>query len=267
MSNETTPGTGASSPGSGEAGGVGEGGEVGRLRAENTKLMQRNAEIEKVSERAVPLVRIAQALVNAPGGKEIVQKLEKGEPLTAAEEKKATAAADAATAEGSVPLTVGAAKEIFAGMMKEATDQFGETVSAERKASESMQALEAKATKELEGYQDLKKDPSYQGWVAATLEQIKQNKLKVPDGEDDVWYFAVKTAYKVCQHLQGKPTKGKGEKERVAEVLAAGGSKPSSTTGTTKSSDIPEGMEAEIERIRSYGTRQIAGKSFANPKR
>lgn len=266
MDNETTPDAGSSSQVPGEAGGGG-GGEVARLQAENTKLMQRNAEIEKYSERAVPYVRVAQALQAAPGGKEIIQKLEKGEPLTAAEEKKAEKVAKDAAAEGEVPLTVGAAKELFDKKIDDATSKFGETVAAERNAEKSITALEAKATKELEGYQNLKNDPTFKGWVAATLAQIKEGQLQVPKGEDDLYYFATKTAHKIVHSLQGDPAETKGEEERVAEVLAAGGSRPSPATGQTESSDIPKGMEAQIERIRGYGTRaHIAGKSFSSPK-
>ena len=265
MDNETTPDAGSSSQV--PEGGVGGGGEVARLQAENTKLMQRNAEIEKYSERAVPYVRVAQALQAAPGGKEIIQKLEKGEPLTAAEEKKAEKVAKDAAAEGEVPLTMGAAKELFEGMVASATSKFGETVAAERNAEKSITALEAKATKELEGYQNLKNDPTFKGWVAATIEQIRAKQLEIPKGEDDLYYFATKTAYNIVHALQGKPSEAKGEEERVAEVLAAGGSRPSPATGQTESSDIPKGMEAQIERIRGYGTRaHIAGKSFSSPK-
>lgn len=266
MADEATPAVGASSPGPSVAGGDGGSGEVTRLRAENTKLMQRNAEIEKYAERAVPMVKITQALLAAPGGKEVIEKLEKGEPLTVAEEKKAAKAAETATAEGEAPLTVGAAKVLFESMVNDATSKFGETVAAERNAEKSVEALEAKATKELEGYQDLKNDPTFKGWVAATIEQIKAKKLVVPEGEDDVYYFAMKTAYNIAHALQGKPVVGKGETERVAEALAAGGSKPSSATSTSGSNDVPKGMEAEIERIRGYGSRQIAGMSFNKPR-
>lgn len=264
MTIETAPNEGALDQVSGEAGG-----EVARLKAENTKLMQRNAEIEKYAERAVPYVQVAQALQAAPGGQDIIEKLKKGEPLTKAEEKKAEEAAKTAAEEGGKALTKGEAKELFESMIGEATSKFGETVSAERNAEKSIIALEARAEKELEGYEHLKNDPTFKMWRATTIENIKNERLQVPKDEDDVYFFATKVAYNIAHALQGKPVKGKSEQDRVAAVLASGGGKSSSTTtGQAGESGIPKGMEETIEKIRGYGDRtHIAGKSFSNPKR
>ena len=264
MALETTPDAGALDQGtepSGVLGVAGEGEEVTRLRSENTRLRQNLAENEKLSTRAVPLVRLAQALIGAPGGQEIVEKLEKGEPLTKAEEKKATAAA----AESDKPLTKAEAKELFSELHKESVKEFGESVAADRKADESLKALDERAEKELEGYKDLRRDPQFQGWINATLEQIRAKTIVLPEGEDDLWWFAVKTAHRIAHAVAGKPSKKpKGDTERVAEALAAGGAKPSSTS--SGGSDYPEEMREQIERIRGYGNPMIAGKSFGNPQ-
>jgi len=266
MADETTPGTGTSNqePGSLGTSGVGEGEEVSRLRSENTRLRQSLADSEKLGTRAVPLVRIAQALINAPGGNEIVEKLEKGEPLTKAEERKVEKAAE-------TPVTLAAVEELLDKKMQETSSRFGQTVAAERKAAESLKALDERAVKELEGYKDLKRDPQFNGWVSAVIEQLRQEQeapgtgIVLPPEEDDVWWFAVKTAHRISHALAGKPKKGKGEAERVAEALTAGGAKSSSTGAG--GSDIPEDMREEIERIRGYSNPLIAGKSFGNPQK
>lgn len=259
---EPTPVEGTSSLESGTEGisGGGEGEEVSRLRADNTKLRQSLADSEKLGTQAVPFVRIAQALQKAEGGVEIIEKLNKGEPLTAKEAQKA---ADAAVT-GETPLTMAAAKELFTGLMKDAVKEFGKSVATERSAAESIKALDARAAKELEGYNDLKHDPQFQGWVNGVMEQLRAETMELPAGEKDVWWFAVKKAYDITHTLAGKPRKGKGEEERVAEALAAGGGKPSSTGAGE--SDIPEGMKEQIAGIRKLGTRTLAGRSFGNPR-
>lgn len=258
---DPTPDAGTSSQEPGDPGDVGSGGEVARLQSENTKLRQNLAKTEELSSRAVPLVRIAQALINAPGGKEIVEKLERGESLT---KKEAAQAAAATSVVADKPLTKKEATELFEGMLEKAVGGFGQTVAAERKAADSMKELDDRATKELEGYQNAKQDPQFQGWVGSVLDQVKEGTMVLPKGEDNLWWFAVKTAHKVFHSLAPESTKKKGETDRVAEILAGGGSKPSST-GSVKS-DVPEELKAEIERIRGYGSRTLAGKSFANKR-
>lgn len=260
---EPTPDAGTSGLDTGATGtpsGAGEGEEVAKLRADNTRLRQALAENEQLSTRAVPLVRIAQALVNAPGGKEIIEKLNKGESLTVKEQKQVQQVQKTETED--VPLTKDEATELFRGLLKEATDQMGETVAAERKAADNLAALEARGEKELEGFEHLKKDPQYQRQVNDIIEQIRDKTIIAPKEEEDLWWFAMKTAHTVVHALRGEPVKGKKtESERVAEAIAAGGSGPSS-----RAQGEGEEVSEEIKRIREIGTRTIAGKSFGNPR-
>ncbi len=269
MADEPTPDAGTlnQEPGAGgTSGGAGDVGEVAKLRADNTRLRQEAAANENLNTRALPLVRLGKALLEAKGGQEIVEKLNKGEPLTLVEEKAVQQAQDKVDPTAA-PLSKGEASEMFQGLLDEAVAKMGQTVAAERKAADNLAELEAKGEKELEGFVHLKKDPQYQRQVNDILEQIKDGTLEVPKEHDNVWWFAMDTAYKVIHAMRGKPVKAtKGEKERVAEVIAAGGAGPSSTTTPSKESDIPEGMEDVIGKIRGYGNRTIAGDSFGNPK-
>lgn len=274
MIEQPTPGSGTSSQGTGTqgtSGQAGEGEEVARLRSDNTKLRMQLAENEKISAKAVPLVRLAQSLLRADGGKEIVEKLEKGEPLTKKEEKVVQ---QAQQQEGTVggdaekPLTLTEAKELFGGMFREAVDQFGQTVAAERKAAENVAHLDEWAEKELEGYKFLKHDPQFQHLVETVRVQISENLLEVPKEEEDVWRFIVKTAHRMAAALHnegGKKKAGKDEKTRVAEALKAGGAGPSSATQTGES-DLPKELQEKLDSIRRIGTGTI-GRSFAHPKK
>lgn len=267
---EPTPGAGASGQTTGAestAGGAGDGEEVAKLRADNTRLRQRIAEDEKLHKTAVPLVRLARALIDAPGGREIVEKLQRGEPLTAAETKKVEVAEEAT--KPAEYLTKGAAEELLKGLLDEAVSKFGESVAAERKAAEALSALEARAEKELEGFKFLKRDPQYHRMVNDVIAQIGDKIIEVPDGEDDVWWFAMNAAYRAIHALRNEPGKKKTtktEEERVAEALASGAG-PSSTTHTGDEGKLPEALQAQVDRIRQYGTRTIAGKSFSGPKK
>lgn len=272
MEPETTPGTGTSDLDTGTQGtpgGEGEGEEVAKLRADNTRLRQKNAENEQMMTRAVPLVRIAQTLIAAPGGKEIVEKLNKGEPLTVAEQKQVQETQQKLTPEtpkGDAPLTRVEAEKLFQGLLDEAVGKMGETVAAERKAADNLTLLEARGEKELEGFGNLKQDPQYKRQVNDIIEQIRDGTIEVPEKEPDMWWFAMKTAHTVLHAMRGTPVKGKkADSERVAEALKAGGAGPSSRTQTDES-DIPGELKDTIGKIRQLGSRTIAGKSFGNPK-
>lgn len=271
MDIETTPEAGTSGLDTGTQGtpgGAGEGEEVAKLRADNTRLRQRLAENEQLSVRAVPLVRIAQALFAAPGGKEIVEKLNKGEALTVAEKKQVqqTQQKVKEVDPGEAPLTRVEAQKLFQGLLDEAVGKMGETVAAERKAADNLAALDVRGAKELEGFEHLKRDPQYQRQVNDIIEQIRDGTIEVPDEEKDLWWFAMKTAHTVLHAVRGKPVKGKKtETERVAEALKAGGSGPSSGTQTDRD-DIPKELQETIGKIRQIGSRTIAGRSFGNPK-
>ena len=263
MVTETTPGSGASDLGHGTegiAGQAGEGEEVAKLRADNTRLRQDLARVQKAATAALPLAQIADKLIRAPGGKEIVGKLERGEALTATEAKKV---------EGVVateaPLTKAEIQATVKELLKEAVGEIGETVASERRAAKSIEELEAKGLKELEGFEHMKQDPQFQRFTNEVLEQIKDGTIELPKEEKDVWWFAVKTAHKLMQAMHGAPKKGKTETERVAEVIAAGGTRPSSATARA-GEEIPEELKERIEKIRQIGTRSISGKSFSNPK-
>jgi hypothetical protein len=265
MADTTTPGAGSLNQGTGAdgtPGGTGDVGEVAKLRADNTRLRQEVAKNESLNTRALPLVRLGKALLEAEGGQEIVDKLNKGEPLTSKEEKTVQQAQDKVDP-NVTPLSKGEATEMFKGLLEEAVEKMGQTVAAERKAADNLAELEARGEKELEGFVHLKKDPQYQRQVNDIIDQIRDGTIEVPKEHDNVWWFAMDTAHKVIHALRGTPVKvTKGEKERVAEVIAAGGAGPSSSNTPSKESDIPEGMEDVIGKIRGYGNRNDCRRQF-----
>src|SRR3990167_8525368 len=65
------------------------------FRAEATQLRQELAKVKGLNRQALPLVNLALALKQAPGGADIVARLERGEALTAKQEATVEKVADA----------------------------------------------------------------------------------------------------------------------------------------------------------------------------
>lgn len=240
------------------------------LLAETTRLREKLAESRDLNRQAEPLVQLAQALYNTPGGKEIIQKLKEGKPLTATQQNAAAAAnaTSQAIADGVTPggqSTVGIHPDEVRKMMREEFRAFEEHQWNSRKAEREMEALEAKAEEELDGYGKLRNTKRWKQSLNTTLALMEQRTLDVPDEEDDALYWAVKHTYQTLTGMapgEKKVTPAKKtESQRRAAIAGQQG----------KSGGAPEEPEEhannpDLAWARSRGTGTL-GKSFSSPSR
>lgn len=237
---------------------------------ENRRLKAKLAQNENMLQQARPLVDLTRKLWNAPGGKEIVQRLQAGQPLSSDQQTKV----DAALPPQGSNLTRDDVKEI----MQEGFQTFEQQSFESRKAEKAFEDLHAKAAKELgEGYENIAGTEQWNTALQTTINMMQPTRdpktgevvsdpaLKVPDGEDDPYYFAVKYAYGFLtgatpQTDEGgessKPKPGSENSRRAA--IAAQSSKPAG--GPTKDGE-PDSPELDWARSRGDST---VGKSFAN---
>lgn len=245
--------TGASAPtGSEPAGGKPED-EGGAWREQNTRLRQELAEQKELNRKAVPFVQVALALGKADPA--TYEKLVKGEPLTA----KQTATADAAAT------AAGVTREDFDRLLDEKLGYMLQRMSADRQAEVSMRELDARATKELEGYDKLRGTPTWNGTLESVMKNIENGTFAVPEGVEDPYYWAIEQTYYIVRSqnpelAKGKKAVAKPEAERAAEILA-GGRKPSASSSADELSGLPDDVKSEIEWIRSIGATQ--GEKFS----
>ena len=232
-----------------------------KLKAENSRLRQTLAHQEDLNRQALPYVKVARALQTAPGGDAIIKKLEKGEPLTEKQAAKVVEAVDK-TGEAVGGVTADEVRE----MLGEFGQQFHERLQAGRQAEKATSKLDARAIKELEGYEILKGSEDWNTTFPIVMDQIKRGikgeagGLVVPDDEDDVYWFAVKRTYKMLQAMNAgeKKPAGQDEKDRLAAMLKGRRKSPAS-----KSQDDDENVPEEIKAIREMGT-GVIGKRFSS---
>ena len=239
------------------------------LEEENRRLKQKLAQNENMLQQARPLVDLTQKLWNAPGGKDIIRRLQSNLPLTADQEATVAAAAPAGVTEDKV-------REIVADGNRDLEHRIWETGKAER----AMADLHARASKELgEGYDNI---AGSQQWNQAlgvvvnmmtpkrdpqTGEIVEEPAIKVPETEDDPYYYAVKYTY---GYLTGAPptTETNGDSPKPNEssenrrraAIAAQSSKPA---GAPAGEQDEHADNPDLQWARSRGSATI-GKSFAN---
>lgn len=225
---------------------------------ENLRLRQELKKAQDLNRQALPLAQIGVALQQAKGGREIIQKLERNEDLTVAEEKKVEKEAVAA----------GYSPEQIDELLGRAAQTFEERYWQSRKAERAMDELHQWAEKEYPGYRDLLKTEEWNdhvNLVLAKLEQrVQQGKQAAPDGWDDPYRYAVHETYNWVKAMnpkigEKKPAK-KTEGERRAAIgqtgVEAGGVPPED------SDEIPEYARLD-KQPRSLG----GGRSFSSLKR
>lgn len=253
MTKDDDTGSGTSAvPGSEPAGGEPKGDE-GAWREQNTRLRQELAEQKELNRKAVPLVQVALALGKADPT--TYEKLVKGEPLTAKQAATVDAAASAA----------GMTAEDFDKRLDEKLGLLLQRMQADRQAETGMRELDAKAAKELEGYDKLKGTATWNGVLSSVMGAIENGTYPVPEGVEDPYYWAIEQTYAIVKSqnpelAKGKKPVAKAEAERAAEILA-GGRKPSASSGADELSGLPDDERREIEFIRSIGETQ--GEKFS----
>jgi hypothetical protein len=230
------------------------------LLAEVTRLRQDLAKSRDLNREAQPLVQLAIALSQAPGGEEIIRKVKAGEPLTVAEEKKVAAVADSATGGQTAGLTAESIQKLVRAELQQYAQADWET----RKAEREMSSLNEKASKELEGYEALTSGDNLERWNTAlntVLALMESKSLVPPVDEPDAIYWAIKHTH---QNLTGlkpgekrvTPAK-KTEQERLGSIAGQAGSQGGAPE-EDKSDNSPEMRWAQAR------AQSTVGKSFAN---
>ncbi len=245
------------------------------LEEENRRLKQKLAQNENMLQQAKPLVELTRKLWNAPGGREIVEKLQKGEPLSA---QQTAQVQQAQAPQQGQTLTREDVKEL----MSEGFQQFEQQNWESRKAERAMADLHSRASKELgEGYDNIAGSQQWNQALNTVLNMMQPEldqegkvvsaaPIQVPEEEDDPYYYAVKYTY---GYLTGSPPKTEkddkskadwksrqaksGEDKRRA-AIAAQASKPA---GAPTDDDEPDSPDLDWARSRGSST---VGKSFAN---
>ena len=153
------------------------------FRAEATRLRQELAQTKELNRQAVPWVNLAMALKQAPGGNEIIERLQKGEPLTAKQE----AVVEKVTERQGTPLTVEQLHAMF--------ETFEQRLDAKELAKEDLRTMNARADQELPGLTDVLKTAEGKRRLNVVLGMIQGEAIAVPDDEPDPYWFAYKQVY------------------------------------------------------------------------
>jgi len=157
----------------------------------------------------------------------IIEKLQKGEPLTAAQEKKLEKAQSEAG-------TTGMSEEQVGKMLETAAQSFEQRLWESRKAEKAMDTLNTWASKKYPGYDELHTSPEWNEHLGTILEAIQEGSLRITDDWSDHYKYAVHQNYAWLKAVnpdigKEKPSK-KTENDRRAAIsqssVQAGGVAP-----------------------------------------
>ena len=263
---------GSGTSGSGE-GAEGSGEDESGLRADNTRLRQRVARLEELTQQSVPFVDAIKRLATTELGKQVIEKLQKGENVDELMKKETKELEKQAA-------SAGLTKEELDAVLKERdqrlTNEIVEGMRVSMDAREGVRALDAWAEKELPGFEALKGTPAWAGYLSAAQAAIKEGTLELPEGKDP-YRELYKRVYNMCVAEDpdiAKKTKKAAPKtpeDRLAEIVSSGSTKPSSSSSQDIDEDnMPEEYKRQLAFIRGIkggsGPAGI-GLSFANPKK
>ncbi len=216
------------------------------------QLRQRTAKLERQIGEMGPWAQLGVALQKAPGGEEIIGKIQAGQPLTAAETEQ-----------------VNQAGSEEAGLTKK---ELLDTLNMRDAAKTQLDEIHTMARENFQDYDKIRKNPQYLGMMDATLGAVWNGSIPLHEHTKD-WndiqaarnYTAIASAHEM--YLLRNPKvraalKEAGKKEandKNADKLAAS----SMSSGTSTSASDEKTMTAE-ERIKySMLNAKGVGKSFA----
>jgi hypothetical protein len=231
-------------------------GSEGYWRGKATQYQQQLKKAQDLNREATPYVQTAMALQAAPGGNEIIDKLQKGESLTPTQEKKLEKAQEDAG-------TSGMSKEQIEEMLATSAQNFEQRLWEQRKAEKAMDELHEWAGKKYPGYQELHTTDEWNTKLGTILDAIQAGKLRVPEG-DDAYKHAIDQTYGWLKGLnpnigKEKPSKKteKARREAISQSsVEAGGVAPED------SDDVPDYARADLPP-KSLG----GGRAFGSLKR
>ncbi len=267
MTGPNTAPQGTPLPGSAQSAGGSDAEEGRDVRAENTRLRQELAREQAAGQKALPWIRMVMQLKESTVGQVILNKLQKNEDLSQLELAAVKqASAQGQQADGEAPLTKAELEEVLVSR-----DQaLVEKLAADRGAEKAMSKLDARAIKELPGYEKLKDSKIWRESLNTIFQLVGNDALSVPSDEKDPYWWAVKRNYHTLisedpELVKGtKKPAGKDESERLAEILSSGRKPSASDQDTDELAGIPEEYANRIRQIRSIGT-GVTGKQFAGP--
>lgn len=226
-------------------------------RAETTRLQQRLKKAEDINRNNLPFAQLGYALQNAKGGNKIIEKLQKGEALTVAEEKQLE---EAKGETGSTSLSLEQVEELLKKQAQELDQRWFES----RKAERAMEKLQQWAVKTYPGWEEVFETPEWNQHLNSVLASIEQGVLQVPESEPDPYKFAWKQTAGWLKSMNpelGKKTPAKKTEKQRREAISgtsvdAGGVTPED------SEEIPEYARLDTQPKFLGG-----GQSFSSLKR
>lgn len=221
---------------------------------------QRRQKMESQLAEIDPYARIGLALAKAPGGEAIIEKLRKGEPLTAGETRKVVNAADTAAGNGS------SAPAFDPQQLQTLIAQTVGSLLDQRELSQrQLTKLVGRAEKELVGFADLKESPAYLGAVDAVRVAVENGSLAPPEDEDR-HYFIMKSAYNMLlaanpEIARSREEASTAERTTRAEKKALAGSLETART-RTEGTKLTREQEENVRLLQRWSV----GRRFAGPK-
>jgi hypothetical protein len=209
------------------------------FRAEATQLRQELAKVKGLNRQALPLVNLALALKQAPGGADIVARLERGEALTAKQEATVEKVADA--------------KNVSVEDLQSMFLTLEQRLEAREAAKEDLKTMNARADKEMPGLTDVLKTSEGKRRLNVVIEMIRQEAISLPDDEPDPYWFAYKHVYGTLR--SENPDIGKVKKVQKTEAERRGAIVKASPkgAGAPEEEEIPEDLAFARRPIRRTG--------------
>jgi hypothetical protein len=216
-------------------------------RAENTRLRQELSKVRDLNRQAIPFVNLAIALKQAPGGADIIAKLERGEALTAKQEATVTKVTEAESER------TGVSVEALEKLLDSKLFTFEQRLQEGERAKEALKDLYSRADKELPGLREVLQTPEGKRRLNVILGMISQQAIDVPDDEPDPYWWSFKEVYATLRAENpdiGKTKKAaKTEAERRGAIVKAS---PKSA-GAPEEEQLPEDQAFARRPIRRSG--------------
>ena len=222
----------------------------GSPSAEVTKLRQDLARAREDNQEALRHVELVNKIYQSvPGGKELIESIQRGEtPDLSPKEAKEAAA--------------------FTGLTKEELQaeltQFEQRQRATRQAEREMDGYHERAAKELAGYDDLVKSDKWNKALNLTIAYMQEGVLEPPADVKDPMYWAIQHTY---SGLTGLKPGEKGKNETPAEPSEA--ERRGAVASQQTSSAGPPEDNNELKNHPDYNwatarNKRTVGRSFAD---
>jgi hypothetical protein len=224
-----------------------EGDDSGR----EVQLRQRTAKLERQIAEMGPWAQLGVALQQAPGGEQIIAKLQAGQALTAAEEQQV------ANAQEERPLT---------------KQEMLETLNMRDAAKTQIEEIHSVAREKFADYDKIRKNPQFLGLMDATLGAVWNGSIPIHEAAAD-WsdiqaarnFTAIASAHEM--YLMRNPKVAKALKEagkreandKNAEKLAASSMSSGTSTGSSDEKSLTSEERIKAAMLNARGV----GKSFA----